>query len=176
MTYFLYFFICLGLMLLQTSVLPSFGMFDNFYDLIIAFVVYLGVFRPVRESMPVIVFLGFVMDTVSGGPFGLYLTSYLWLYGGLKWIIRYLHVGNSVLVLFVVSAAVAVENVFYMGTVFLAGPEGRLSAHAVRILVIQLAWATITGPFFLTFLNFVHQRWNMLFERLATEKNSQALS
>ena len=73
---------CLFLVILQTTIIPYLPLLDKFYDLLIPFIVYLGLSRPVRESLPFVLFLGFIMDNLSGGPFGLYLTTYFWLFVG----------------------------------------------------------------------------------------------
>ena len=45
----------------------------------------------------VVLFLGFIMDNLSGGPFGLYLTTYFWLYVGVKGITTFqFHFNTSI--------------------------------------------------------------------------------
>ncbi len=85
MIYFIYIAVCLGMIILQTSVMPYVPLFHRFYDLVALFIIYLGLYRPVRESVLLIVFVSVVMDTLSGGPFGLYLTTYGWIYVGVVW-------------------------------------------------------------------------------------------
>ncbi len=94
MSYFFNSSVCLFLVILQTTVMPNLPLLDSFYDLLIPFVVFLGLFRPVRESLPFVFFLGFIMDNLSGSPFGLYLTAYFWLFIGVKGITKLLQVGN----------------------------------------------------------------------------------
>ena len=72
MTHFFHICICFGLVILQTTIMPYFSLFDKFYDLLSPFVVYLSLFRSTRESVPVILFFGFIMDSLSGWAFGLY--------------------------------------------------------------------------------------------------------
>ena len=76
MSYFFNISVCLLLVILQTTIMPYLPPLDKFYDLLIPFIVYLSLSRPVRESLPFILFLGYIMDNLSGGPFGLYLTTY----------------------------------------------------------------------------------------------------
>jgi len=75
MSYFFNIATCLVLVILQTTVMPSLSLPGRFYDLMIPFVVYLGLSRPVREGLLFVCLIGFIMDNLSGSPFGLYLAS-----------------------------------------------------------------------------------------------------
>ncbi len=157
------FYICVFLffVLLQTVIMPCFSLFDRFYDLLVPFVIYLGLFRPVRESIPVIIAIGFVMDNLSGGPLGLYLTAYLWLFAGVRWIVYVLHVGDKVLLPFVVAIGVLVENAIFMGVIGMLEPGARFSSSsAFTTIMIQVLWAAGTGPIFLILINGLHQGLN----------------
>jgi rod shape-determining protein MreD len=72
MIYCFYIGICLCLVILQTAVLPHIPLLDTFYDLIVAFIIYLGLYRPLRDGLLLALFLGFIMDNLSGSPFGIY--------------------------------------------------------------------------------------------------------
>ena len=97
--------------------MPYFSVFDRFYDLLFPFIVFLSLFRPLRESIPVVLFFGIAMDTLSGGPFGLYLTTYLWLFVGVKWMTTFLDVSDSILLLFVVTSGVLLQNLIFIATI-----------------------------------------------------------
>jgi cell shape-determining protein MreD len=89
----------------------------------------LSICLPARESLPFILALGFMMDNISGSPFGLYLTVYFWLFVGVCWIARYLRMRNKIFLSFVVVAAVLIENVFVIGTFAVFRPSWQLPAH-----------------------------------------------
>ena len=145
-------------------------MFDRFYDLLVPLVIYLGLFRSVRESLPVIIVIGFVMDNLSGGPLGLYLTAYLWLFAGVRWIIYVLHVGDKVLLPFVVAIGVLLENAIFMGVIGMLEPGARFaSPSALTTIMIQVLWAAGTGPIFLILINSLHQRLNQWSVRVARD-------
>jgi hypothetical protein len=154
--------VCLGLVVFQTTVMAELPIVKGFFDLLVTFVVFLGLYRPAKESVPVILCVGFVMDSISAAPFGLYLTAYLWIFAGIKWLIRYLHVRTSALVLFVVPVAVAIETLLALTALELQVPGG-LAAHAVPNLAGQhLLWALLLGPFFLMFYETVYgklEKW-----------------
>ena len=163
--------VCLGLVVFQTTVMAELPIVEGFFDLLVTFVVYLGLFRPAKESVPVIICVGFVMDSISAAPFGLYLTAYLWIFAGIKWLIRYLQVRTSALVLFVVPLAVAIETLLSVTALELQVPGG-LTAHSVPSRAGQhLLWALLTGPFFLMFYETVHGRLERWAADRKTERN-----
>jgi rod shape-determining protein MreD len=171
MTYLFYAAVCLALAVFETTLMADLVILQDMYDLLIPFVVYLGLYRPVKESLPVIVCLGFVMDNLSGAPFGLYLTAYIWVFAGIKWGMRYLRVRTSALVMFVVPLAVFVELVLSM-TVLMMGASGGVAAPLVsRRLGGQLFWALLTGPLFLMFYEVVHDRLEKWTAERKAERN-----
>ncbi|RLC31092.1 MAG: hypothetical protein DRH32_04775 [Deltaproteobacteria bacterium] len=142
--------ITLCIIVLQTAVVPLFCTTPGVYDLLIPFVVYAGFFRPVAEGLSIIILLGLVMDCLSASPFGLYLTAYVWLYAGAKWLVRFLHVHSGVVLFFIVPAGVLFENILWLLTITLLGRMELVSSGAVVTGVSQqVLWAFFTGPFFL---------------------------
>ena len=163
MTYFFYICVCLGLIIFQTAIMPSLPFFDRFYDLLCPFVIYLGLFRPARESIPVILIIGMIMDSILGGPFGLYVTTYVWLFIGVKWMISYLHLGNSAILALVVASGVLLENFIFIGTMAIIAPEARFPANAANIVGVQVLWAIFTGPFALMTFDYTQKNWDRWF-------------
>ena len=62
MNYCFYIAVCLFLIILQTTLLPFIPFLENVYDLLIAFVIYLGLYRPIREGLILVFLLGFLVD------------------------------------------------------------------------------------------------------------------
>lgn len=170
MTYFFYICVSICLVIFQTTVIPCLPLFDRFYDLLIPFIVYLGLFRPVRESLPVIFFLGFIMDNLSGGPFGLYATIYFWLFIGVRWSIKFLHTGNTVFLLFIASG-VLIENFIVIGATSILKPGLRLPAAGISTVAVQVLLAICTGLFLLMFFNYTHKKLNKWFDELFAKRN-----
>ncbi len=160
MTYFFYICTFVLLLIFKTTVMPYFLLFDRFYDLLAPFVIYLGLFRSVRESIPIIIIFGFIMDNLSGGPLGLYLTTYLWLFAGVKWVITILRVRDNILLPFVVAAGVLLENIIFMGAITMFESGSRFSQADFSTVAVQVLWALVTGPIFLIFFKYLHQRWD----------------
>lgn len=171
MTYFYTIAVCFCLLIFQTTILPSFRLLENFYDLPVVFVLYLGLSRRFRESIAVILLLGFLMDSLSGGPFGLYLTTYFWVFLGVRWIIKYFHAGNRILVPFVVAAGVLIENLIFWGVAVIFGQGARFLATALNTLAFQVVFATFSGPFLLMFFAHGHRKWDRWVRELSSDKN-----
>ncbi|MFC1815990.1 hypothetical protein ACFL0M_08615 [Thermodesulfobacteriota bacterium] len=171
MTYFFYICLSLTLIILQTTIMPYFSIFDRFYDILIPFIFYLGLYRPARESIPVILLLGYVLDNLSGGPFGIFLTTYFWFFIGIRWSIKFFHAGNKVLWLMAVVAGVLIENFIIIATITWLGEPSRLPRAVLSVVGTQLLWALCTGPVLVFVLAYMHRRWdNLLNEIMAAWK------
>ena len=157
MSYFFNIAICLVLVILQTTVMPSLSLPGRFYDLMIPFVVYLGLSRPVREGLLFVCLIGFIMDNLSGSPFGLYLASYFWLFSGVKGITQLLQVGTRVFIItFIVASGVLVENIIFLGSFAIFSPEQQAAGGALKIVTAQVLWALLTGAVFLIIFRNTH--------------------
>jgi cell shape-determining protein MreD len=165
--------ICIGLFLIiiQTTVMPHIAVFERFYDLLTPLVIYLSIFRPVREGTVMVLTFGFLMDNITGGPFGLYLTAYFWLFLGVRWAITFLHVGDSFLLSFVVAVGVFVENMVFIGANAMFDQNLQISQTMIHTVVGQVLWAVFTGPFFLLLFNYSHRRWDRWSKKMFAQKN-----
>ncbi|MFC1858461.1 hypothetical protein ACFL9U_10635 [Thermodesulfobacteriota bacterium] len=159
MTICLYIFHCLWLIILQAAVLPHFSSLSGFYDLLLTLIIYLGLSRSVRDSVPVIFFAGFVMDNLSGGPFGVYLTTYFWMFATIKWLIKYFQAHNRALWLLIVAIGVLVENLIFFVPRAILQAEDWVPIFSMNILMPQFFWAILTGPLFLLFFSHFDQAW-----------------
>ncbi len=154
-----YLILWLVLTLFQTVLLPLFPVFRFMYDLQIPLVLFLGLFRPLREAIVAVIVIALIMDGLSGGPFGIYCTTYFWLFGLVTGLVGFLHVRNRLLLPFVVVCGVAFENavgwlVRAMGTASFAVPPG-----SGRVLVVQMGWAAVTGPPMLLGMDWLTRHW-----------------
>jgi cell shape-determining protein MreD len=172
MSYFFNISACLILVILQTAVVPVLPLLARFYDLMIPFVIYLGLSSPVRESLPFVLFLGLIMDNLSGSPVGLYLTTYVWLFVGVKGITKLLQVGNRLFIIMLIMAAgVLVENLIFLGTLTILGPDQQLAGDAVKTVTVQVLWAIWTGPVFLMIFRNIHHKLDLGFKAIYARKS-----
>lgn len=174
MIYGCYFFISLFLIVLKTVIIDFFPFALNFYDPLIALVLYLALFRPVRENVVVMIALGVVMDTLSGGPFGIYLTTYFWLFAIVRYITRFLQFSNTIILPFVVAGGVALENFVFAVTIAMSQWRWPLNAPELHWVMVQFFWALLTGPFLLLGIDFSRRVWeNWVGEIMALGRGNQ---
>lgn len=149
MIFLFYILITLGIIVFQTSVVPLLFKTREFYDLLIPFVVYAGFFRPLVEGLPIVILIGLTMDCLSASPFGLYLTAYVWLYVGTKWLVRFLHAHSGLVLFFIVAAGVLLQNILWLFTITLLVRMDFISSGVVATGIFQqVLWALFTGPVF----------------------------
>lgn len=172
MKYFFYAFTCLVLILIQTTVIHHFRGLSGFYDLFVIVVMYLGLYRSLRESIPVILFFGIVMDILYNGPFGLYMTIYLWLYATIRWSSVYFHVRNKLFLVFAVASGVLFENLVFIGSFVMFNPDSQFPGNIPENALVQILWAFLTGPFFLMFINRAYNTWSGWFNPHVSEQKS----
>lgn len=154
--------ISLLLLLVQTAMMPFFSIFDNFYDLLIPLVIFFGLRYSIKKGLWFVIFLGLLNDILSGGPFGIFTTTYIWLFCTTSWIFTFLQVKNNMLVPFLVTAAVFLENCFFISIFFLLDPEFIFPANTTEIVLSQTIWAVFTGPLLLMAINLGMKKWNSI--------------
>jgi len=148
----------LGLVLIvtQTTILPYFKVFDSIYDLLCPLVIYIGLFQPVRQAIPVILLYGFLMDSLSGAPPGFYLTTYIWLFIYAVALFRLMHLSNKLLWPLIVALGVVVENCLNLGVIAILTPSWQFSFTIVWQIVWQIVWAIAATPLLFALFNRVH--------------------
>lgn len=171
MIYIFYIIQGIFLIIFQTTVFPESSLFKDFYNVLTPYILYLGIFRPIREGAPIVVLLGFAMDGISGGPLGLYLTIFVWLYIGTRWLIQILHVGNVLLLAAVVAIGIAVECIIHFAIVVIQSPLNKIPPNAFKVTINQVLWAIFTGPLLLSFFHYTQGRYNQWIQNLFAEKN-----
>jgi len=147
MRFFFYIATCLGLVVCQTALIARLPAMGNFFDLLLALVVFLAAFRPLHESVPFVMFLGILMDNLSGGAFGLYLTSYVWLLIGVRLATSVIRAANPVLLVTLIMAGVLLQNAIFFGALAAAGPSLPHPGDTLRVITEQIGWVLLVGPF-----------------------------
>ena len=137
----------------QTAWLPALFTCDCYLDLLLPLVIYVSIFRPVIESIFLILFFGLVMDSLSGGPFGLYMITYLWLFLGVRGSMRLLDAGSYFLFPLILALSVLIENLLFAFSVS--------TVPSVAVFMYAL-WALITAPFFLLLFNALFLRFKKI--------------
>ena len=167
MTYLLYTVIFILVVVFQTTLSMHFAVFGGMYDLFLLFVVYLGFYRSIQEGFPFVILFGLAMDALSSGPFGLYLTSYFWLYICMLGMTRFMRVGNNMILPLVVVGSVLFQNIIFLGTMTLFVPEAKIPAFFYRNALTQTLWSLVTGPVLILLFRRAHmalEKWLKTFQ------------
>jgi cell shape-determining protein MreD len=147
----------LTLIILQTAFLPHFHSAHDYYNLLIPLIVFLGLFRPLKEGLVVAITFGFFMDGLSGGTFGLFTTAFFWIFLGVKWMITFLHAGSWMILPFVMAGSVVVENVVsVLGSSLYSNGYNQFILDRV---ISQIIWAAATGPIIVWGIKYLIRKW-----------------
>ncbi len=147
MTYFVYIACGLFMVICQTTLLPRLALVGYCFDLLLSLVVYLAAFRPLHEALPFTVFLGVLMDHLSGGPFGLYLTSYVWLFIAARAAATVVRAENPIMIVLILIGAVAAQNALFFAVLGASGRGDFVGGFALRVMTEQIGWVLLIGPF-----------------------------
>lgn len=166
MTIIFYILVSLCLVLVKTTLIPAFPLFDKFYDLLIPIIIYLSLFRSMREGIPIILFFGIIMDSLCGGPAGLYLATYIWLYAGMRWLSQFLHTGNMLLAAVAVALGVVFECMVLLGYMVMLAPDAIIPTDAAKTVLLQIFWALTTGPVILIIIDWAQKQLDIYRARI----------
>lgn len=162
--YVFYTLACLCLIVFQTAILPQMAVVGNCYDLIIPLIIYMAFFRPVFESLVIALALGFVMDSITGGPFGIFISLYFGLCLGTRWGMLYFHSGTTVFLPFAIGVGVLIENLMLLSVTAFISSQPIFPAGVAEMMAWQIVWAVITGPMLFSFIKFLHTGLNARLE------------
>ena len=167
MIYLFYIAVFFFVAVFNTTIAVQFPFLHGVYDLVLLLVIFLGFYRSIRESLVFVIIFGIIMDGISGGPFGLYTTSYIWLYAFVLWLTRFIRVTNSMILPGVVICSVIIQNTVFLGSMALLDPNAKIPLFSYNIVMIQLVWGIFTGPIFiLLFRNVTYklEKWQRNFQ------------
>ena len=173
--YVLYAVLCIFLVTLKTAVFPYINFLENCYDLLIPFILYLAVFRPVVEGVIVTLVIAFVVDSLTGAPFGIFISVYFWFFLVTKWGMRYFHSGTTVLLPLVIGAGVLLENLTLIFISAINETEPVFPTGAAGLIVWQVFWATVTGPIIFLFFKSMHTGLNSRIEEAYANRDGEVL-
>ena len=145
--YLFYLVLVVFLVILQTSILPYLPEGGRFYDLLIPFIVYLSLYKPLGDGLPVLAAGGVAMDMLSGSPIGIYLTTYLWVFIACRGAPRWISIRPHLLFSLLVLLGVLFQNTLFAAAVLSAETSRFFTAHSLRIILLQHFWALVTSPF-----------------------------
>jgi rod shape-determining protein MreD len=142
------FYLCLFFFffLVQTSNFWVFSILNQRFDLLLVIVLCLSLkFSHIRIIIAVFL-LGVAMDSVSGGPFGLYSSAYVWIYILIRSLKAFVYLENIVFIVCLGIAAVVVENLFFMFVLVIGKGLDAVQYNDLVTMVDQVAWSLIVVP------------------------------
>ncbi len=166
MTILFYILVSLCLLVIKTTLIPGLPFFSKFYDLLIPIVIYLSLFRTLREGIPIVLFFGLIMDSLCGGPMGLYMATYIWLYVALRYLRQVLHAGNIALFAVAVASGVAFESLVLLVYMLVIAPDAIVTADAANMAVQHIFWALVTGPILMVMISWAQKKIDIWRDKL----------
>jgi rod shape-determining protein MreD len=160
MNYLFYILVGLTLIVVQTSILFRLPFGNQFFDLPVTLVIYLGMLRPPRESLPLILLMGVLMDHLSGAPFLLYTSTYVWVYFLVLALGSVLQVRLRFRLGVIVVAAVTLENAIFVLASHLTANGAYFPALQLGRFVLRLLWALLLGPVCIMLIGRLHEWWD----------------
>lgn len=137
------FFFTLFLIVLQTVIFPSFAWFIYSFDLLIIEVLFLCLVFSHYTVVFVIIFLGCVMDSISGSPLGFHLFSYIWVYI-IVTIVKQMLFKQSVIFILVISfVAVIIQHVLLLFFVYVSHGNHSIWDLDFSLLMQQAFWGVV---------------------------------
>jgi hypothetical protein len=173
MTSLFFIIVSVAIVVFQTSFFPHIPILRGFYDLLLPMVICIALYRPMRYNFIFILLIAYLADSLSGGPLGLYLTSYFWVFITIAWVTNYLQIQGGILLLFVVPVSVFFQNIVSFTVLALMLPGAALPVNAMQIMSVEVFWAILTGPLVLAMFRRGSGLWNNWAETLFVDRRSE---
>lgn len=175
MTSLFYVILSLVLIILQTSLLPGLPFFYQSFDLLLVVVLSLSLRSAHPAACIGVIFLGCIMDSVSGGPFGLYLSSYVWIYIAVQMFKGVVHSENIVFLYVSSIVAVMIENgIALFSLAVQQGSEVFLSPD-ISFMGHQVLWTLFLMPVMIIVVELFH-RWFLVMIKMFVRKSREFYS
>jgi len=130
----------------QTTLLRLPLFHNAFFDLLIPLVVFWGLRLRDGRGVTLVIVLGLVMDLVSGGIFGLYLSTYFWIFLSVKNVSKYFDVDDTVFQSVLIAACVLWQHLLFCITLSPPWKGAQLLAVQAIPVLMQIMLAALTGP------------------------------
>ena len=142
---------CLVIVLFQTAVVPLVPFSEYLYDPAIPYLLYVSFFRSKRSAVGISFVLGMLADGISGAPFGLYTTCYLWMTVALRQLTVFMRVDQVWMIPLFAGLGVLFEGGVLLGMSAAINPGFKIPMAAAEVIGVQALLAFLSAPFLLTF-------------------------
>ncbi|MBF0229716.1 MAG: hypothetical protein HQK63_09055 [Desulfamplus sp.] len=143
--------------MIQTSIIPSLPIFSGFFDLILIVVLFLSLMC--SNSILVvggIILVGYLMDSLSDAPFGLYTFAYIWIFILIQFLKRFIHRGNIIFLPCISAFSVIMENSFLFFSFFVRYGRDAISIEDIVFAGKQSLLAFFVIPISIVLIHGLH--------------------
>ncbi len=110
------------------------------------------------------------MDSISGTPFGLYMSAYLWICISVQIMKRFVHSGNIIFLPLISALSVFLENCFLVFFFFVRYGEANFYSQDIMLMAKQMAWAFFIAPLMIWVMHICQKKWSRFVDRLIENK------
>ena len=159
-------FLSFILIIIQTTIFPYFSFFYQCFDLIIISILYISIFFSHPIMIIGIVFQGYIMDSISGTPFGYYIISYVWIYLCVQILKKFISTRDFILIPVLSLISVFIENIFLFFIFFIKYGKEAVVLIDFIIMLEQMVLAFIFVTPFILILRRFEKPWNYFIEKI----------
>ncbi|MBI9077569.1 MAG: hypothetical protein JEZ02_19345 [Desulfatibacillum sp.] len=116
------------------------------YDLMVPFVLGVGLFRPMKEGIIIVIFCGLAMDVYSGAPPWYYFVTYFWLFVVSRWLPSFLHADNIFFLAAFCGGGALFQEIFMHLCVFFLKSQTFAFLEILKQSGLAAFCGAITGP------------------------------
>jgi rod shape-determining protein MreD len=154
--------ISLFLIVLQTVIFPSASWFSNSFDLTIMLIVFLSLRFPRYWMAAVIACIGGVMDSLSGGPFFLYLFSYIWIFLIVQMVKQLVFQTSALFVVAISLVSVLIQQGLFLFSMFVGQDHSTVQKMDISLMVQQAVWGALLIPPGVWTMSFLFGQWQKM--------------
>jgi rod shape-determining protein MreD len=165
------FFILLTLFLttVQTTVFPDFFLSHHSFDLLIINILYLSIVFKHPSILIIIALIGCAVDSVSGVYFGLYLTTYIWIYLIVQGLKQFVFSRNIIFYVVIAIVAIAVESIFLVLSVFINQGKDGVASLNYYLMIKQMFLGSVFIPIALEIITIVREKYEIIITNLTSK-------
>ena len=159
----------LVLVILQTTLVPEIRFFTHCFDLLIINVLYVSLFSSSAFLVIYMIVLGWIMDSLSGAPFGFYISCYVWIYAFVQILRHVIHAGNFIFIPVFSVISIFMEHGFLMFILLVKQDGWFLSSTDLFCMGKQAAAGFFFIPLSLWFVHRLKNVWDRNISSLTGE-------
>lgn len=128
-------------------------------DFLLLGVVYFSVRHASYRILPGLLVMGFLMDSLSSGPFGIYATVYFWLFVFILRMIAFVQVNNPLLLPVLGVFGVLLQNLILYAVLSIFEIQTMTWLQTLKTISIEALWILLMSPFIFYLFQVIDRRW-----------------